>query len=323
MVVTVSDPLSFVDNVTDLDQAELNMLVQMARMNLTRNAHFGSWTSGPWLTPDCWYFPGYGGVISRESTIVKSGKYSVKIAKTSSDANHDWLYFDIGNAMQGHIKSRSVTIVALIKTNRSNSCRIIANTNTGTFYGSYNGGTSWEKIAVTINLDEAVTFVTFAIECQKPMLATGTFYIDCVFAYIGKVAPVIDTSPLDYHPVISGRENDGTFEHDAGGYRIIPFEKTWSAAGGTLTDSVVFAYTNANPDNQPRDQDSLNGNCRVCTGPTMQDVIVTFSTITPNGFTIHVRSLGGVNFTAATDITVRGHVLARDWNDWQGVHGDY
>jgi hypothetical protein len=323
MVITGGDALEFSDNVTDLDEAELNKLVERCQRNFIRNAHFGSWTDGAAAAPDCFNFSAFGGVISKESGAanVRSGKYSVKVTKSSGDANHSWLYYDASCALIGHIDTRKITFAAMIKTDRTNSCRIIVNTNVGTYYGSYNTTTNWETISVTFSFDDTVTYAHAAIECDKPILSEGEFYLDSFFGYVGEVAPVIDIGMDDFHPSIIGRENDGTFEHDPGAYRIIPFKHSWTAAAAA-TDSDAFTYTTANPDNRPRAHDHIAGFCVSCGGPNPQDVFVSFSAITANGFTIHIRSLSGVNFTATT-VTIQGIVVARDWNDWESVHGDF
>ena len=78
------------------------------RTNLLKNGDFESWGAGASSAPDGYSLVGVGAAVARESTIIKSNEYSVKLTATLN--NESSLNFDSNLPNYTHLKGRDVSI---------------------------------------------------------------------------------------------------------------------------------------------------------------------------------------------------------------------
>jgi len=134
--------------------------------------------------------------VTRESSIVDSGAYSLKAVLTGSGASKYWTLqqYILSNAYRG----KTITLSARVFTSTANAVRVAIQDNLGVTYSSYHtGGGGWE----TLTLTKTISATTPDLYIYIGMAATndkknGTYYFDSAMLVIG-------SSPVTFVPDLS------------------------------------------------------------------------------------------------------------------------
>lgn len=172
---------------------------QLPRLNLLTNGGFEQWqrgagafTASSAYTADRWQLYTAGLTVTRETTTVYNGAYSLKLVSSGSAP------FLIGQSLEGPtaFNSRTLSFSALAWAATASSVRIAIQYNgTTTTYSSYHTGNStWQTLTVSVTLSGGLTAVVAFIAVD---ISGTTAYIDNATVTVG--SPATDYSPL--HPM--------------------------------------------------------------------------------------------------------------------------
>lgn len=135
---------------------------------------FEEWTDGVALAPDDWTAGGTGIAVARESTIVKSGAYSMKL--TNQASNEGYLLSDTTSNPQydlDELEEKEVTYGMWVYTSTASRVRLRLGDEVGTFAYTdsdyHTGGGDWEWLTVTRTLRAGITDIALRVQIE-----TGT-----------------------------------------------------------------------------------------------------------------------------------------------------
>jgi len=225
--------------------------------NLLINGGFEIWQRGNsftgtsnMFTADMWKFGGSsaGYTLTRESSELHSGEYSLKIVITSTSKT---LKQKIENYKE--VKGKPISFSAWVKSSVASKVRLRIQDNEGQTYSSYNSGTGWEKLTVTRTPTSAITelYVYFEFDGTSGLTA-----------YTDDAMMVLGSEPIGFTPRSPGLEqalcerwyeeesnvyeNANTINHYL--YLVVRFRNKKSATPGTITFTPTITFSDGTDD---------------------------------------------------------------------------
>jgi len=130
-----------------------NIIIKISNQNLLEWSHFADWVNGTSVAPTEHTLSGASASISRETSIVKIGTYSASVTRVGADAS---LYHDLSSFAD--YQGRKITFGCWVYATVASRARLSISDGVGSTNGSYHtGGSSWEFLEVTRNIDIAAT----------------------------------------------------------------------------------------------------------------------------------------------------------------------
>jgi len=127
--------------------------IKISQQNLLEWSHMEDWVSGASAAPTGHTLAGASATVARESTIIKFGTYSAKVTRVGADAT---LYHD--HPDYADYVGRKVTFGCWVYATVADRGRIAISDGVGSTNSSYHtGGSSWEWLTVTHNMDVSAT----------------------------------------------------------------------------------------------------------------------------------------------------------------------
>lgn len=313
------DTLEFSDNVTAMNAATMNKLLDRSLTNILKNGSFDSWIGS---VPDCWGFSANGGTISEEAVIKKSGKNCVKIEKHTADSNYSQLgqrvyprFTDDG------IKSKYMTLCAWVFSSKADRLRL--NVYDGTMYYSdyLDVASTWTLLKFTALIKSNPTDLIIGVTVDQDGVDDYDAYIDSMFFSFGYTAPEFTRNPIDDALQCYYYNNDGSYVDGRGAIRCEVFSKTGTLTGGASSEKV--------------DIDLYHGCEKIL---YVSAGAISFGTTDPadvaincdeyggggggeTSFDVNLNKLSG-NFVASEAYEIRGIAIVAGWDNYLEGHGE-
>jgi len=134
--------------------------IKISPENLLQWSDMEDWVSGASAAPTNHTLSGAGASIAREATIVKHGTYSAKVTRAGADCT---LYHDLTSYLT--YAGRKMTFGAWVYATVASRARLSIGDGVGTSNSSYHsGGSSWEFLTVTRDIDPSATRIRCGME---------------------------------------------------------------------------------------------------------------------------------------------------------------
>jgi hypothetical protein len=231
------------DGTTELSVANLNKHLDRTCDNLARNSQFYSWFHGAGpgtgTPPTAWGFTANDGTIARESTNVKAGVYSVKVAKAAADSSFSRLYQDLTYVFKNGLDSGDIyTLSAWIKATFINKTRMYISEDVAgspTTYSSY-ATASWQYLSVSHTLTGSADGLMIGFDF--PTGTTYDTYIDGVMFTRGPAAPLYTPNQADHSLICQHWLSSGVLVAAHGGTWAVPWKASGTLTGGALQETI-------------------------------------------------------------------------------------
>lgn len=188
-------------NVTDAGAFMDSEFSNQSFTNLLKNGDFESWGAGASSAPDGYSLVGVGAAVARESTIIKSNEYSVKLTATLN--NESSLNFDSNLPNYTHLKGRDVSIGVWMYCSAVGRMRVRVLSQGGTSHDAFELNTlinTWEFVVLKTTLVSDATHYLVRIGLTDDAEITG--YIDGAILVEGSVCPAFSPHPTDQIPIV-------------------------------------------------------------------------------------------------------------------------
>ncbi|MHA1304370.1 MAG: hypothetical protein ACTSPI_11790, partial [Candidatus Heimdallarchaeaceae archaeon] len=233
--------------------------------NLLDNGGFEIWQrgDGPFTgnndyTADRWQFKchtdGTEGQVDRESTEIKFGNYSAKVAVTTASSSPDGVCF-----LQQYIEQykslvgKKISVSVWVKTDIENKISVAIEELNDTISESsfHTGDNTWQKLTATKEISGNGTYLKIRVGFLDNATETGTFYIDSAMLVIGaEPADFVPTPPAEewdrcrrWYEVVWARTS-GASERTTSNWRI-DFSVRYSTikkSTPTITNTGMVGY---------------------------------------------------------------------------------
>ena len=126
---------------------------------------WNSYDSSGNLTPDHWTLAGASATMARESTIVETGKYSVKVTRSGTNATFIQSVPLLVNGVSGEdLRGRTITVVARVLAEEASVARLRINDGSVTSSSYHTGDGGWEELSVTAAISSTAASLSFGVE---------------------------------------------------------------------------------------------------------------------------------------------------------------
>lgn len=134
--------------------------IKISPENLLPWSSMEDWDNGASLAPTEHTLTGASATIARESTIIKTGTYSARVTRVGTDCT---LYYDLPT--YSDYLGRKMTFGCWVYATVASRARISLGDGVGTTNSSYHtGGSSWEYLSVTRDIDVSATRIRVGME---------------------------------------------------------------------------------------------------------------------------------------------------------------
>jgi phage-related protein len=134
--------------------------IKISGKNLLKWSHMEDWVNGASAAPTEHTLSGAGSSVARESTIIKVGTYSAKITRAGTDCK---IYYDLPE--YASYLGRKMIFGCWVYATVASRARLSIDDSVTPVYSSYHtGGSSWEFLTVTIDVDAAATRIRVGME---------------------------------------------------------------------------------------------------------------------------------------------------------------
>lgn len=131
----------------------MNVDIKISNQNLLEWSHMEDWVNGAAAAPTEHTLAGASATVAREATLIKAGTYSAKVTRVGADTT---LYHD--HVDYSDYQGRKVTFGCWVYATVASRARIGISDGVGSTNSSYHsGGSSWEYLEVTHNMNTAAT----------------------------------------------------------------------------------------------------------------------------------------------------------------------
>lgn len=142
---------------------------------LLLNNNFEEWSNGTAVAPNFYQLVGVGATIARETIIIKTGAYSVKL---TCAATNDTSIRPNGTVLLNDLKGKTITLGAWVYSSTASRVRLKLYDTITEVYSSYHtGGGSWEWLTATLSVSaSASTLYIYPIWIDSGAIMTA--YVD-------------------------------------------------------------------------------------------------------------------------------------------------
>ena len=164
--------------------------IKISGQNLLEWSHMEDWVNGTSVAPTEHTLSGASATVAREGTTIKVGTYSAAVTRVGADATlyHDHVDF-------ADYQGRKVTFGCWVYATVASRARIGISDGVGSTESSYHtGGSSWEFLTVTHNMDAAATRMRAEMQVNT---GNTTAYFDGGVMCIGDLSVTIISDYAD------------------------------------------------------------------------------------------------------------------------------
>lgn len=168
-----------------------NVILKINPENLIKWSNFEDWTeNGTSAAPTGHTLSGASATVARQSSTIKEGSYSAGVTRVGADAT---LYHDYPDYL--YYLGRKMTFGCWVYATVASRARIAISDGVGTTTSSYHtGGSGWEYLTVTRNIDTSATRVRVEMQVNT---GNTTAYFDGGILCEGDTASIILTDYAD------------------------------------------------------------------------------------------------------------------------------